>query len=83
MFNARFQDLMIQGFSISNKIYFKEFDQHEFEVWITECRSLLSLCEPEPYFPWSLDPHHIEELVMLLMHTLHQICRGEIEYQGI
>lgn len=83
MYSARFQDLMTEGYSLSNKLFFKEFDHHEFDLWIGACRSLLSLCEPEPYFPWNADPHHIEELVMLLSKTWSRISKGEIEYMGI
>ena len=83
MYSARFQDLMTQGYSLSNKLYFKEFDPHEFDLWIGACRSLLSLCEPEPYFPWNAGPYHIEELVMLLLETRHKISKGEITYIGL
>ena len=48
---ARFQALMTTGYGLANKLYFKEFDPNEFEAWIQDCQSLLSSCEPEPYFP--------------------------------
>lgn len=80
---ARFQELMTEGYSLSNKLFFREFDPHEFDLWIGACRSLLSLCEPEPYFPWNADPHHIEELVMLLLKVSGEIVRGHIQYMGV
>jgi len=80
---ARFQELMTQGFSISNKIHFKEFDQHEFEAWVEACYSLIGACKPEPYFPCFPDHRHIEEIVFLLQKVLGEISRGQIEYVGI
>jgi len=77
MFTSRFGTLMTEGYALSNKLYFNEFDPHEFNQWIAACRSLLSLCEPEPYFPWNPDPRHIEELVMLLAATRSRISRGQ------
>ncbi len=83
MFTSRFGTLMTEGYTLSNKLYFKEFDPHEFDEWIAACRSLLSCCEPEPHFPWCPDPRHIEEIVMLLSKTSSRISRGEITYVGI
>ncbi len=80
---ARCQELKTQGFSISKKISFEEFDRHEFEAWTDECRNLLSLCQPEQYFPMNLKPSQIEWLLMVLSDTRHKIFKGEIEYQGL
>ncbi len=84
MYSTRFHELMTRGFSLSNKIYFKEFDQHEFNQWIDDCKRLLAKCEPEPEgFPWFPDLRHIEEVVMLLAKTSSRISKGEITYIGI
>ncbi len=84
MYYSRFQELMTTGYALSNKIYFKEFDPHEFDQWIEDCQRLLSSCEPEPEgFPWFPSPRHIEEIVMLLAKTGSRISRGEITYIGI
>ena len=83
MYSARFQDLMTEGYSLSNKLYFKEFDESEFEAWIEDCQSLLSCCEPEPYFPSCPDPRHIEEIVFLLLKVSDEILRGHIQYMGV
>jgi len=83
MYTTRFQALMTEGYALSNKIHFNEFDPHEFGQWLSACRSLLSLCEPEPYFPWNPDPRHIEELVMLLSATQRKISKGEVQYTGL
>jgi len=83
MFISRFETLMTEGYALSNKLYFNEFDPDEFHQWIATCRSLLSLCEPEPYFPWNPDPRHIEELVMLLKKVSSEISKGQIQYTGL
>ena len=83
MFTSRFQELMTQGYALANKLYFKEFDPHEFDLWIEDCQSLLSCCEPEPHFPLNRDPRHIEEIVFLLQKVWGEISRGEVEYLGI
>lgn len=83
MVTSRFQELMTQGYALSNKLYFGEFDESEFEQWIDDCDSLLSSCEPEPHFPLNHDPRHIEEIVFLLLKVLGEISRGEVEYLGI
>ncbi|HTY23521.1 MAG TPA: hypothetical protein VMC85_10350 [Desulfomonilaceae bacterium] len=80
---AQCQRLITQGFSMSKEMSLKEVDHHEFTAWMKECRNLLSLCQPEPYFPRNLDPSRIEELVMLLSDTRHKIFKGEIECQGL
>lgn len=79
----KFQELMTKGFSLSNKWYFREWNQREFEDWIEGCRSLLSYCDPEPMLPWYPDQRHIEEIVAILGETRHKISRGEIEYTGL
>ncbi len=83
MFPSRFHELMTRGFSLSNKRYFREWNQYEFDEWIAACRRLLSCCEPEPPFPWFPDHRHIEEVVMLLAKTSSRISKGEITYIGI
>ena len=84
MYSSRFQELMTEGYALSNKLYFKEFNQHEFNKWIDDCELLLAKCEPEPDgFPWCPDPRHIEEIVMLLSETSSKISKGEITYIGI
>ena len=83
MYSTRFQELMTQGYSLSNKWYFKEWNQHEFDEWIEDCKNILSSCEPEPYFPWFPEPTHIEEIVMLLGRTRSKISKGEITYVGL
>ena len=83
MFTSRFGTLMTEGYTLSNKLYFNEFDPHEFDQWISDCRRLLAKCEPEPYFPWNSDPRHIEELVMLLGKTRYKISKGQIQYTGL
>jgi hypothetical protein len=80
---ARFQELMTEGFSLSNKFYFGEWNPDEFAAWIKDCQNLLSCCEPEPYFPSCSDHRHIEEIVMLLQKVSSEISRGQVEYLGI
>jgi len=80
---SRFQELMTTGYALANKLYFKEFDESEFEQWIEDCDGLLSSCEPEPHFPLNPDPRHIEEIVFLLLKVSSEISRGEVEYLGI
>lgn len=81
--HSRFQELMTQGFSIANKLYFKEFDESEFDQWIEDCQSLLSSCEPEPDgFPLCPTIGHIEEIVMLLQKVSGEILRGRVAYMG-
>jgi hypothetical protein len=74
---------MTQGFALSNKWNFRQWNQSEFEAWINDCRSLLSLCEPEPHFPYFPDHRHIEEIVMLLGAMSAKISRGQVDYMGI
>jgi hypothetical protein len=83
MFTSRFQELMTRGYSLANKWYFKEWIQSEFDQWIEECHSLLSSCEPEPYFPWFPESTHIEEIVMLLAETRSKISKGQVQYTGL
>ena len=84
MYYSRFQELMTQGYSLANKLYFKEFNQHEFDRWIDDCKRLLAQCEPEPDgFPWFPDHRHIEEIVMLLAETSSRISRGQVQYLGL
>ena len=84
MFTSRFQELMTEGYALSNKLYFNEFDPDEFHQWINDCKRILAKCEPEPDgFPWFPDHRHIEEIVMLLSKTSSRISRGEITYIGI
>lgn len=84
MYDARCQELMTMGYSLSNKLHFKEFDPDEFNQWVEDCERLLANCEPEPEgFPWCPDSRHIEEIVMLLSKTSSRISKGEIEYMGI
>jgi len=73
---------MTQGYTLASKWYFKEFDESEFDRWVSDCENLLSRCEPEPYFPWFPDHRHIEEIVMLLHKVQGQILRREIQYMG-
>ena len=84
MFTSRFGTLMTEGYALANKIYFKEFDEYEFNQWINDCELLLAKCEPEPDgFPWCPNPRHIEEIVMLLAKTSSKISRGQTEYTGV
>lgn len=84
MYTTRFQELMTQGYSLSNKYYFGEWNSDEFKAWIDQCQSLLASCEPEPAgFPWSPGPHHIEEIVFLLQKVSGEIVRGHIQYMGV
>jgi len=83
MFTSHIQGLMTRGHSLSNKLRFGELRQGEFETWVNECYDIIAACKPEPYFPCLPNHRHIEEIVMILMHTLHRILRGEIEYQGL
>jgi hypothetical protein len=83
MNTARFQGLMTTGHALANKLYFKEFNESEFDQWIKDCQNLLACCEPEPYFPCFPDHRHIEEIVMLLAQTRSRISRGEISYTGV
>ncbi|MGB6068408.1 MAG: hypothetical protein WBG50_26660 [Desulfomonilaceae bacterium] len=83
MYHSQFQELMTTGYALANRWYFKEFNESEFEAWIDECQSLLSSCEPEPYFPSCPDHRHIEEIVMLLQKVSSEISRGQVEYLGI
>jgi hypothetical protein len=80
---ARFQELMTQGHSLSNKFYFGQWNQDEFERWLDDCHNLLSSCEPEPQLPWFPNVQHIEEIVMLLWETRHKIFRREVYYMGL
>ena len=80
---ARFQELMTQGFSLANKLYFKEFNENEFHRWVEDCERLLANCEPQPAFPWFPTYQHIEEIVMLLSDTRHKIFRREVYYMGL
>lgn len=80
---SRFQELMTQGFSLSNKFYFGEWNPDEFKQWIEDCQTLFSYCEPEPHFPLNLDPRHIEEIVFLLLKVSGEISRGKIQYVGL
>ena len=83
MYHSQFQELMTTGYALANKLYFREFDESEFDQWIEDCQSLLSCCEPEPYFPSCPDHRHIEEIVMLLQKVSSEISSGEVEYLGI
>jgi len=84
MYYSRSQELMTTGYALSNKIYLKELDPHEFDQWINDCRRLLAQRDPEPEgFPWFPDHRHIEEIVMLLAKTSSRISKGEITYIGI
>ena len=83
MLALRIQELMIQGHALSNKFYFGQWNQGEFEAWVEACYSLISACKPEPYFPCFPDHRHIEEIVFLLQKVLGEISRGQIEYMGI
>ena len=83
MLTSRVQELMTRGYSLSNKFYFGQWNQDEFEAWVEACYSLISACKPEPYFPCFPDHRHIEEIVMILMVTSRKILKGEIEYQGL
>jgi hypothetical protein len=83
MITSRFRELMVRGFSLSNKISFKEFNESEFDRWIEDCQNLLSACEPEPYFPIFPDRRHIEEIVFLLQKVSGEILRGHTQYTGI
>jgi hypothetical protein len=83
MCDWKFQDLMTRGFSLSNKLYYKELSQSEFDKWTQECKDILSCCEPEPGFPWYPRPENIEEIVMTLGQIRSKISRGEIEYTSL
>lgn len=83
MISPGFRELMTQGFALSNKIRFGEWNPDEFDQWIRDCRRLLSRCEPEPHLPWFPDPMHIEEIVMILSGTRQKISRGEITHRGL
>ena len=83
MFTSHIQGLMTRGHSLSNKLRFGELRQGEFETWVNECYDIISACKPEPAFRAFPDYGHIEEIVMILMHTLRNIVQGEIEYQGL
>ncbi|MGB6068799.1 MAG: hypothetical protein WBG50_28650 [Desulfomonilaceae bacterium] len=83
MCDWKFQELMTKGFSLSNKWYFREWNQREFDGWIEDCKDILSCCEPEPELPWFTGPQHIEEIVMTLGETRRKISHGEIEYTGL
>lgn len=80
---SRFQELMTQGYVLSNKLHFGEWNPDEFKQWIEDCRTLVSSCEPEPYLPSCPDHRHIEEVVFLLLKVSGEISRGEVEYMGI
>jgi hypothetical protein len=80
---ARFQELMTEGYALSNKLHFGEWNPNEFDQWIEDCQSLLSCCEPEPHFPSSPDHRHIEEVVFLLLKVSGEISRGSIRYVGL
>jgi hypothetical protein len=83
MYHSRFQELMTEGYALSNKLHFGEWNPDEFEAWIKDCQSLLSCCEPEPYFPSCPDRRHIEEIVFLLLKVSGEIVRGHIQYMGV
>jgi hypothetical protein len=84
MITLRLRQLMTQGFGISNKFYFDELEDGEFDAWVSECRCLLSRCKPQPQgFPWCPDHHQIQEIVFLLLETNNKILSGKIEYMGI
>ncbi len=83
MISPGFRELMTQGYALSNKMYFGEWNPDEFDQWIRDCRRLLSRCEPEPHLPWFPDPMHIEEIVMLLYKVSGEISRGKVEYLGV
>jgi hypothetical protein len=80
---SRFQELMTEGYALSNKLHFGEWNPDEFDAWINNCQSLLSCCEPEPYFPSCPGPRHIEEVVFLLLKVSGEIVRGHIQYMGV
>ena len=48
---ARFQELMTTGYALANKLYFKEFDESEFERWIEDCQSLLVILRAGAILP--------------------------------
>ncbi len=80
---SRFQELITEGYALSNKLHFGEWNPNEFDAWIKDCQSLLSSCEPEPYFPSCPDHRHIEEVVFLLLKVSGEISRGNIRYVGL
>lgn len=83
MITLRFQHLMTQGFGISNKVHFNELEEGEFDAWVSECRSLLSGCEPQPQgFPACPDYRHIQEIVFLLQKVMDEIAGDKTEYFG-
>jgi len=83
MLSSRIHELMTQGYALSNKFRFGEWNQGEFEAWVEECYDIVAACKPEPYFPCSPTVGHIEEIVSILMVTSRKIFHGEIEYQGL
>jgi len=83
MLSSRVQELMTKGYALSNKFRFRQWNEDEFEKWIDSCYDIIAACKPEPYFPCFPDYRHIEEIAMILMHTLRKISKGEIEYQGL
>jgi hypothetical protein len=83
MLTSRVQELMTQGYALSNKFHFGQLNEDEFQPWVEACYDIIAACKPEPCFPSLPNHRHIEEIVMILMHTLHRILRGEIEYQGL
>lgn len=84
MITPRFRELMIQGYALSNKLHFGEWNPGEFDQWVQDCRTLLSRCEPEPEgFPWFPSYRHIEEIVFLLQRVRGQILRGQRQYLGL
>ena len=83
MISLRFRELITTGYALANKLYFKEFNPHEFNRWVEDCERLLSNCDPEPYFPLIPGPRHIEEIVLLLQETLFRISLGKVQYIGL
>jgi len=83
MLSSRIHELMTQGYALSSKYYFGQWNQSEFEGWVEECYDIVAACTPEPEFPYFPDHRNIEEIVLILMHTLHRILRGETKYQGL
>ena len=83
MLTSQVQELMTQGYALSNKFHFGQWNQGEFEAWVNECYDIIAACEPELYFPLFPDHRHIEEIVLILMVTSRKISHGEIEYQGL
>ena len=83
MYSTRCQALMTQGFALSNKLHFREWNPDEFRAWIDDCERLLSNCDQESGFPWFPGTQHIEEIVAILGETRRKISRGQIRYTGL